>query len=559
MAKIKSTTTVFNKYLDLSPLNGTHRGTVRCPCHRDRTPSLSIDLKKGLFHCFGCGIKGRGPSKLRALIAKHRPNGQGGGGTPHTKGNQPKTFKQGPDLSLAELATAKKLPESFLLSLGLKDAPYYTPPAVSIAYRNLDGDEQAVRYRLALSGPERFKWRNGSKPIFYGLDRYREIKHAGEVLLVEGESDCWTAWHHGIPALGIPGKELWHACWARCPSEVRELLTKVRVYLWHERDATKLPGIVGETLPNLHVVIPPRDIKDLSDVHLRVDQKTASAVRTLKGRALTLDVWRQRAEAAAAKMRRQDAKARAATLYQQGKSVLQAPDPLALVLKELRRQRYGGDLRLPALIYLAVTSRLLALDKAAMPVHTLLAGPPGGGKSFILKVTRSLFPSECWYEISAGSPKVLIYDDDDIRHRAIIYAEADSLPSSEKDDNPAASAVRSLLQDGELKYKVTVKDSDTGGHRVKNIERPGPSVLITTSTRKLPPQMDSRVFTLDVPDDPAQIKAALEAQAATELEGRPEPDVALVAFQGYLQAKAPWSVVVPFADALQSELPSLPI
>ena len=25
------------------------------------------------------------------------------------------------------------------------------------------------------------------------------------LILVEGESDCWSLWYHGFPALGIPG------------------------------------------------------------------------------------------------------------------------------------------------------------------------------------------------------------------------------------------------------------------------------------------------------------------------------------------------------------------
>ena len=29
-----------------------------CPFHDDKTPSLSLSNKKGLFHCFGCGVKG---------------------------------------------------------------------------------------------------------------------------------------------------------------------------------------------------------------------------------------------------------------------------------------------------------------------------------------------------------------------------------------------------------------------------------------------------------------------------------------------------------------------
>jgi len=30
----------------------------RCPWHEDRTPSLSVDREKGLYHCFGCGESG---------------------------------------------------------------------------------------------------------------------------------------------------------------------------------------------------------------------------------------------------------------------------------------------------------------------------------------------------------------------------------------------------------------------------------------------------------------------------------------------------------------------
>ena len=31
---------------------------VACPYHQEKTPSLSISLEKGIFHCFGCGEKG---------------------------------------------------------------------------------------------------------------------------------------------------------------------------------------------------------------------------------------------------------------------------------------------------------------------------------------------------------------------------------------------------------------------------------------------------------------------------------------------------------------------
>ena len=49
---------LFARYLDLSPLKGRRQGLVRCIWHQERTGSLSVDLDKGLFHCFGCGVGG---------------------------------------------------------------------------------------------------------------------------------------------------------------------------------------------------------------------------------------------------------------------------------------------------------------------------------------------------------------------------------------------------------------------------------------------------------------------------------------------------------------------
>ena len=39
----------------------------------------------------------------------------------------------------------------------------------------------------------------------YGLWLLKLARDAKRLVLVEGESDCWTLWYHAIPALGIPG------------------------------------------------------------------------------------------------------------------------------------------------------------------------------------------------------------------------------------------------------------------------------------------------------------------------------------------------------------------
>lgn len=249
---------------------------------------------------------------------------------------------------------------------------------------------------------------------------------------------------------------------------------------------------------------------------------------------------------------REQGDARLGELRQAAAPVLAAPDPLDLVKAALRAGGYGGDLRPAVIVYLAATSRLLAMRSGAMPVHLLLIGPPSAGKSYTVSSVLRLLPPEACHIIAAGSPRVLIYDTAELAHRVLLFGEADSLPAGE--DNPAASAIRNLLQDNRLHYKATIKDPDTGDFTVRDIEKPGPTVLITTATRRLGEQLDSRLFSLEVPDDQYQVREALLAQASLEVGGIRPPDEALLAYQAYLQALAPWRVVVPFARPLAAAI-----
>ena len=44
--------------------------------------------------------------------------------------------------------------------------------------------------------------------LAYGEERLADaVAAAGHLILVEGESDCWTLWFHGHPALGLPGAD----------------------------------------------------------------------------------------------------------------------------------------------------------------------------------------------------------------------------------------------------------------------------------------------------------------------------------------------------------------
>ena len=72
--------------------------------------------------------------------------------------------------------------------------------------------------------------------------------------------------------------------------------------------------------------------------------------------------------------------------------------------------------------------------------------------------------------------------------------------------------------------------------------------------RSLGGQLMSRLFVVEVPDDHAQVRAALGAIADVELDGAAAPDPALLAFQSYLQGLAPIEVVVPFARVLSDHI-----
>jgi hypothetical protein len=67
---------LFGRHLDLAVLRG-RRGKVHCIFHEpDRTPSLSVDLDRGVFHCFGCGEQG-GLRRFASLVGEaHTPRAQ---------------------------------------------------------------------------------------------------------------------------------------------------------------------------------------------------------------------------------------------------------------------------------------------------------------------------------------------------------------------------------------------------------------------------------------------------------------------------------------------------
>jgi hypothetical protein len=496
----------------------------RCPMpdHEDNDPDASWNVAKHTWYCYVCGVGG-GATDLADRLGVQKPAREG-------VVSPVKDATMQPGLTIAIMPEAKRLPADWLRAdHGLYDlANYNGRRAVAIPYRDRHGEIIATRYRIAMTG-DRFRWKRGDSPDLYGMWQIEAIRQAGCVLLVEGETDSWTAWHHGLPALGVPGKAIWKPEWL-------PLLAGLDIYLWQEPEAEDFAARVGAAIPELRVIIAPDDYKDLSAAHI-AGVNVPYLVDRLKEVAFPI------ADILDEQRRESKAMARLAAA-----AILDLPDPFPLIERGIRALGYGGDLGPAIITYLAATTRLLAVRPGTMLAHLLLIGPASAGKSYTVSVVLRLLPPSAYAVIDAGSPRVLIYDPEDYQHRALVFAEADSIPAGE--DNPAASAIRNLLQDNRLHYKTTVKDPETGGFTTQTIEKPGPTVMLTTSTRSLGHQLSTRLFALDVPDDANQMRAALAAQGALEEDGSPEPDAALIAYQTYLQAAAPWDVVVPFARIL---------
>ena len=175
-----------------------------CPAHGDLEPSLSIGLgEQGqvLLKCFaGCSLE-RIVEAMGLTILDLFPDGA----STVEKASSNGAHHQA--LTLLDLAVEKQLPWKFLFHLGVMD---HASGGVQIPYHLADGQE-APRYRIrtALVAKEGSRWSAGEGSIVpYGLERLEDARKAGYLLLVEGESDCWTLWYQGFPALGIPGAEM---------------------------------------------------------------------------------------------------------------------------------------------------------------------------------------------------------------------------------------------------------------------------------------------------------------------------------------------------------------
>ncbi|MDY6950239.1 MAG: hypothetical protein SWE60_01895 [Thermodesulfobacteriota bacterium] len=493
-----------------------------CPAHQDTRPSLSIkegDDGRVLLRCFaGCAVEDIVAAldlKMSDLFQQNQSVDCSSSGC-----------------TLQQYAEAKRLPIEFLLGLGLSDLHYMGRPAVRIPYTNEVGEQVAVRFRLSLSGTDKFRWRRNNKPCLYGLGRLADGEPPETIVLCEGESDSQTLWYHGIPALGIPGASSWR----------------------EERDAPHFEGI-----KTVYVVIEPdrggeavREWLKSSQIreHVRLvnlgDHKDASGLY-LDDPEGFLERWEKALDDSVpwTEFVAKERDAERSEAWKACKDLACQPNILDTFAECLPQCGLVGETCAAELVYLAVTSRLLN-----RMVSAALKGPSAAGKSYLVMRVLEFFPSHAHYALSSMSEKALAYSSEPLSHRFLVIYEAAGLSA-----DFTSYLVRSLLSEGRIRYETVEKTKY--GMRSRLIEREGPTgLLVTTTEISLHPENETRLLSIPVTDSPQQTKEiliALADQSNIDVDLRPWQ-----ALQTWLES-AEHHVFIPYAKVLAETIPPVAV
>lgn len=256
------------------PLNpNREENPIRCPLHDDRHASASVNLRKGVWNCQGCGSSG-GIGYLAQLLGGH--------------------FDQS-DLSIIRAQTALEPEEELAdfsdLYRSFQELSPFHPEA--LAYRKEKGLSfetlqhfgirhdgkgvlvmpyfngnrvAAIRYR----GRNNKKWyESGSERCIYNLN---QVRGSEKVILCEGESDVhsmWNLWSNfkmdGVVIGGIPGANSSRATWELWSLD---LMWAERIYLAFDNDEAGINGIAkaADVLGERAIALtPPEGYNDWSD------------------------------------------------------------------------------------------------------------------------------------------------------------------------------------------------------------------------------------------------------------------------------------------------------
>jgi hypothetical protein len=509
-----------------------------CPAHDDQEPSLSVkEAEDGrvLLKCFaGCAVENIVAAlgvEMADLFERRNDARKGGGAS--IPSESPKTVRP-EGCTLVAYAQAKHLPVGFLRGLGVSEIPNYNGhPAVRFPYLSVAGEEACIRFRVSLDRDPKIKTRRGDKQVLYGLWKLKEARECGYAVVVEGESDTQTLWHHGFPAVGVPGAGSWRSEWA----EYLDGIERIYVLVEPDRGGEQLWERMAASPVHERLYRAALDgFKDPSETHLDAPERFVERFKSaLQGATSFMDI----AET--------EAQERAREAWIKCENLANEPNILDRFAVDYNKSGVAGEARAGKLIFLALNSCHLP---ARQLVNVVVKGPSSAGKTYVVEKVCSFFPEGAYHFLTAMSERALAYSEEPLAHRFLILAEVAGMSGEFQ-----TYLIRSLLSEGRLRYETVEKTSE--GLKPKIIEREGPTGLIVTTTRtRLHGENETRMLTVTVDDSADHTREILVALADEDAE---EPDLSEWRALQIWIATGERRVTIPYAKALAAKIPPVAV
>jgi hypothetical protein len=476
---------------------------------------------------------GRVPIEDKAPVDRAgRSHGEplsGGGGhlSPDQQGNSA-TVR---GCRLAQYAEAVRLPREFLRKVGLSEISYDGAPAVKIPYHSGDGTETAARFCISLNRKDRFRWRKGSKPCLYGLNR---VGDANEVTIVTDEIGAQILWFHGFAAICIPGFEIWND-----ERDALFLSNAEKIYIPINNDdatAAVKNWLCRSSIGPRAFVIQMLRYESIPKFYLSHIESFKAAFKSLLDGA---ESYQSILDA--------EAEAEVKRVKEAADDLVLEPNILNRLISEIHRAGLVGEDRNVKLLYLALTSRVF--DR---PVSIAVKEPSSGGKSHSVESVLKFFPPAAYWSRTSMSERALAYSDEDFRHRHLVIFEATGLSGEF-----GSYLLRRLMSEGRIEYETIEKVGD--GMKSRVIRKEGPTgLIITTTSLRLHPENETRLLTLNVNNTTEQTTLILKSIARGQKNDAGIDYSKWQHFQIWLE-QGECRVVIPFAEILAGLIPPVAI
>lgn len=232
-------------------------------------------------------------------------------------------------------------------------------------------------------------------------------------------------------------------------------------------------------------------------------------------------------------------------------SLLENPELLRRISKDIESQGIVGEARLALTIYLVGVSAQLA-----RPISAIVRGSSSSGKSYVTARVAGLFPPEVVLYATSLTTNSLYYAPPGIlRHRWIVAGERSRM---EDDDTAEATrALREMIESGRLSKLATVKQPD-GTNKAELIEQEGPIAFTESTTLgRIFEEDANRCLLLASDETEEQTRRILRATArAASGAVQGETDRTRAVHHAIQRMIPRVGVTVPFAEGIAESFPS---